>query len=211
MSSPLDELPARMIVSTPAKPSTRPNARRAVTRSWRASRPITATKNGAVLSRTAAIAGPARLVPSASPASESVVPPKPIDGRESPQAQRARQARAEGAEEREQHEEAERAARECRERRRRVIQRDLGDVEGRTPEEHRARAAAAERGRGRRDLSSTAETTLSGQRSDLFRSEGSAHGGADLQLRRPRPRGRAARHPERHPRVRRQRDHPGRA
>ena len=78
MSSPLEELPARMIVRTPVKPITRPSARRAVTRSWRASLPITATKNGAVLSRTAAIAGPARLVPSASAASESVVPPKPI-------------------------------------------------------------------------------------------------------------------------------------
>ena len=63
---------------TPVKPITRPSARRAVTRSWRASLPITATKNGAVLSRTAAIAGPARFVPSASAASERVVPPKPI-------------------------------------------------------------------------------------------------------------------------------------
>ena len=40
-SSPLEESPARMIVSTPAKPTTRPSARSAVTRSSSASLPIT--------------------------------------------------------------------------------------------------------------------------------------------------------------------------
>ena len=49
-----------------------------MTRSSSVRRAITATKNGAVLRSTAAIAGPARTVPSASPTSDSAVPPRPI-------------------------------------------------------------------------------------------------------------------------------------
>ena len=65
------------MMTTPAKPIRSPVARRIVIRSRSVARAISTAKNGAELSRTAAIAGPAYIVPTPRPVNDNVVEPTP--------------------------------------------------------------------------------------------------------------------------------------
>ena len=65
------------MITTPAKPTTRPMPRSSLMRSLSEMRANSTAKNGAVLRSTEAIAGPAYCVPRPKPASDRVVEPAP--------------------------------------------------------------------------------------------------------------------------------------
>ena len=136
-SLPLEEPPAKMITSTPAKPTARPSTRRAVIRSSSVSRRDHGDEERRRVEQHSRDRRPGADGPLGESDEGQRSAAESHQRREPPEAPGARQPGAEQAEEREHHEEAERAARERRERGRRVAQRDLGHAEGGAPEDHR--------------------------------------------------------------------------